>query len=103
MACDGLRRALVAHNKKGTLIAAICAAPMVLGESGILEGRDVTCYPGCENILKGANCKNDLVVEDGNIITGKGPGASFNFAFAIASRFVNEKLVESTRFGMIMM
>ena len=49
-----LREQLVAAFGKGTLIAAICAAPMVLGRIGILKGCKATCYPGCEGDLSGA-------------------------------------------------
>lgn len=97
---DGLLRQLLAHNQKGTLIAAICAAPMILGKLGILNGRQATCYPGFEAYLQGAKVTGDLVVSSDNIITGKGPGASFPFAFEIASRFVSRELVERVKFDM---
>ena len=102
MVCDGLRRCVAAHHKKGKLIAAICAAPMILGASGILEGKNVTCYPGFEDKLNGANCKNSLVEVDGNIITAKGPGVSMEFAFTIASRFVSEEKLARMRYDMIL-
>lgn len=102
MACDALRRALLAHNKKGTLIAAICAAPFILGELGILEGKKATCYPGLEDRLHGAITKGNLIEEDGNIITGKGPGAAMDFAFAIAAHFVEKPMLERMRYEMVL-
>ena len=101
LACDALCRCLVNHDQKGGLIAAICAAPMILGKLDILNGRDATCYPGFEGMLKGAHCKKDLVVEDGNIITGRGPGAAMDFAFAIAARFVEAERLKRMRYDMI--
>ena len=98
---EGLRKLLVAHNEEKRLIAAICAAPMVLGQHGLLQGRRATCYPGFENQLTGATVLSDYVVEDGNIITGKGPAAAVDFACAIAARFVSAARVEEVRKGML--
>lgn len=100
MAHDGLRKALVAHNEKGSLIAAICAAPMILGEYGLLEGKRATCYPGFEHYLKGAEYTGAPVVADGNIITGKGPGASVEFAFSIVQYFTSLEKVQTLRHEM---
>ena len=102
MVCDSLNRALVAHHAKGGLIAAICAAPMIIGDLDLLQGKNATCYPGFESYLKGALCKSDLVVEDDNIITGKGPGAAVEFAFAIARHFVSDSLIKRLKFEMIL-
>lgn len=72
----------------GKTVAAICAAPMVLGSLGLLEGKNATCYPGFENELIGAKAKTDNVVVDGNIITGKGPGLVFDFGLQIVEHLV---------------
>ncbi|MBE7012036.1 MAG: DJ-1/PfpI family protein [Ruminococcaceae bacterium] len=79
-----LIRHCVENNK---LIGAICAAPMILGDMGVLEGKKATCFPGFEENLTGAEVVNDFVVSDGNIITGKGAGASIMFGAAIADYF----------------
>ena len=55
---------LASVNKKGGLIAAICAAPLVLGRRGMLVGKNATCYPGFENELAGASCSPTAVVCD---------------------------------------
>lgn len=99
--CEGLRKVLVAYNEQGGLIAAICAAPMVLGQHGLLHERRATCYPGFEDKLVGATVVDDYVVEDGNIITGKGPAAAIDFACAIAARFVSAERVAQVREGML--
>ena len=74
---------LVAHNAKGGLIAAICAAPSILGELGILEGKTATCYPNFEKYLTGAQVVDKRVVKSENIITGKGPGCTKQFALEL--------------------
>lgn len=82
-ACKPLTQAIADHHKAGGAIAAICAAPLVFGHLGLLEGRRATCYPGVEPELKGAACTGAIVERDGNIITGKGPAAAFAFGYAI--------------------
>ncbi|MBQ8277293.1 MAG: DJ-1/PfpI family protein [Bacteroidaceae bacterium] len=84
---DGLRKALLKQHALGRLIAAICAAPMVIGNLGILKGRKATCYPGFEDTLRDAIVSDKTVECDGHIITGKGLGAVIDFAFTIAARF----------------
>lgn len=76
---------LVGHNDNNKLIAAICAAPSVLGQLGILHGKQATCYPGFESYL-GDSFIDGLVVESKNIITAKGPGLSSDFAFCIIEK-----------------
>ncbi len=72
----------------GKLIAAICAAPMILGQLGLLDGKVAVCYPGFEEHLKGATVDaNALVAIDGNVITGKGAGAAMLFGARIADWF----------------
>jgi 4-methyl-5(b-hydroxyethyl)-thiazole monophosphate biosynthesis len=89
---SGLCALLQQHHAKGLPLAAICAAPMVLGGLKILEGKKAICYPGCEGGLGGALLQADQkVVQDGNVITGKGPGVSLDFALAIAATLVGEE------------
>ena len=68
---------------KGKLVAAICAAPKVLGRMGLLKGRKATCFPGFENDLIGAELTGLKAVRDGQFITGKGAGAALEFGFAL--------------------
>ena len=76
------------HSKDKT-IAAICAAPSVLGNKGILEGKSTTCYPGFEDKLIGSTIVNEDVVEDGNIITSRGLGTAIDFSLSIIRRLSN--------------
>ena len=93
--------ALKAQNEAGRLIGAICAAPMVLGKLGILNGKRATCYPGFDQYLDGATYTGEMVTVDGNIITGKGPGAAMAFAYQLLSAFVTEQEVDALKKGMI--
>jgi protein deglycase len=91
---EGLKAALSKHAKAGKPLAAICAAPMILGQLGILEGREATCYPGNEVHLKGAILSEYMVVQDGNIITASGPGVAAEFALQIVEHFLGEEKME---------
>ncbi len=64
----------------GGFVCAICAAPYVLGELGLLKGKKATCYPGFEDKLIGAVPSDEKVVRDGNVITAAGMGAALPFA-----------------------
>lgn len=81
-------------NNNGKYVCAICAAPIALGKAEITTGKNITCYPGFEKELGGCNYKEDLVVIDNNIITGKGPAAAIEFAFEILSQINLEKVNE---------
>ena len=70
---------------KGGFVAAICAAPFILGELGLLNGKEATCYPGFEDRLFGAVLSDKKVVRDGNIITAAGMGVALPFAAALVA------------------
>lgn len=81
------------------LVAAICAAPAVLSDAGILRNKNCTIYPGMEIELEkgGGKPMKDLVVEDGNIITSQGPATALLFALKIAERLVNKETADIVR------
>lgn len=79
------------YNKKKK-VAAICAGPITLGKLKISEGKNVTCYPGFQDELGNCTYKEELVVVDGNIITGKGPAAAIPFAFEILKIIAPDKV-----------
>ena len=93
----GLTELLIKFNEAGKKVAAICAAPSVLGENGILEGKHAVSYPGFEEKLTGASVSYDNVVTDGNVITSRGMGTVIDFGLAIVSYFGSEELVEDVR------
>lgn len=100
-ACEPLRLAILAHHSQGKPLAAICAAPMVYGHLGILDGVRATCYPGVESHLQGAIYTGDIVTCDGQFITGRGPAAAMAFGYAIAEHFLGKEAVAPLREGMI--
>ena len=100
-ACHPLTAAIKRHFEAGGPIAAICAAPLVFGHLGVLQGRRATCYPGVETELKGATYTAAIVEQDENIITGKGPGAAFEFGYTIVDFFLGEGASQPLRQGMI--
>ena len=67
----------------GKLVAAICAAPSVLGEMGLLKGRTATCYPGYEDRLMGVSYTLQGVITDGNITTGRGLGYALDMGLEL--------------------
>jgi 4-methyl-5(b-hydroxyethyl)-thiazole monophosphate biosynthesis len=90
----GLRQLILYFAANNKPIAAICAAPMVLGNLGLLKGKPATCYPGFEKHLEGAQCTTQQVVKADNIITGRGPGAAIEFALAIVQLLVSKEKAE---------
>lgn len=99
---QGLREALLTFHKEGKYIAAICAAPMVLGHLGLLQGCNATCYPSFESHLTGATtCGNDVEV-CGKIITGKGPGLTFKFALTLVEQLSGKSKAEEVATGMLL-
>lgn len=85
----------------GLPIAAICAAPYILGELGLLRGRRATCYPGFEDKLEGATYTAAMVERDGNIITAKGPAAAMAFALGIAEALAGKNKRDEVAHGML--
>lgn len=87
--------------KNGGRIAAICAAPLVLGRRGLLDGRRATCYPGFESELKGATVCSDTVVTDGNITTAKGMGVALSFAEELVRLTAGEAIASELSKGIM--
>ena len=84
LAHEGLKKVLADYKAADKWIAAICAAPSVLGLNGILEGKKAICYPGFEEKLIGAEVvPGAKVVKDGKVITSRGMGTAMDFALAL--------------------
>lgn len=83
--------------KNDILVGAICAAPIVLGRVGLLSGKQATCYPGFEDELFGASYTKARVTVDGNIVTGRGPGCSIDFALTLVSKIKDEQTALNIR------
>jgi 4-methyl-5(b-hydroxyethyl)-thiazole monophosphate biosynthesis len=98
---EGLKEQIRKFHKQGKMIAAICAAPLVLGSTGVLKGKKATCYPGVESQLIGATCTGNAVEVDGNVITGKGPGAAMKFSIMLVERLVGKAKADELKKAMI--
>lgn len=86
-----VEKALKQFAAEGKRIAAICAAPTVLGKYGLLDGKTATCYPGCESMLGAANHVSDGVVTDGNITTARGLGYAIALGLEIIRLLISEE------------
>ena len=95
--CSEMSEILASVYDKGGYLAAICAAPMVLGKRGYLNGRQAVCYPGFEEYLHGAEVSSKFVVRDGRIITAKSAGVAWEFGYTLAEIFVGKDVCETIR------
>lgn len=91
---EGLTKHIRCFAENGKYLAAICAAPMVFGALGVLEGKKATIYPGMEDHLKGAQPQTDPVVADGNILTSRGPATAMPFAIKLVETLKGKKAAE---------
>lgn len=82
-------------------IAAICAAPSILGDKGLLAGKEAICYPGFESRLTGAKISDRTVVLDGNIITAAGMGVATDFGLLIVELLCGKEKAESLKKAII--
>ncbi|MDR2940311.1 MAG: DJ-1/PfpI family protein [Clostridiales bacterium] len=96
---NGLLREFDANKK---YIAAICAAPSILGGLGILDGKKAVCYPGFEGQLKGAVVLGGPVAVDGNIISSRGPGTVFLFALEIVKTLKGGEAYNEVKGGLLL-
>ncbi|MBO4283821.1 MAG: DJ-1/PfpI family protein [Clostridia bacterium] len=81
----------------GGRLAAICAAPMVLGRRGLLQNKRAVCFPGFESELKGAILSNKRIETDGNVTTAVGMGAAYEFGLALLSLLAGNQTAEQVR------
>lgn len=100
-ACKELTELLVQFHESGKKVAAICAAPSVLGDLGILKGKKAACYPGFEERLAGAETVFDKVVQDGNVTTSRGMGTAIPFALSLVAQLVSEEKAMELKKGII--
>ncbi len=91
---EELKKRIVEFAAAGKDVAAICAAPMVLGGLGLLEGRRATAYPGFEHYLTGADFTPEAVVTHDHIVTGRGPGLTFDFALTLLERLQGKAVAD---------
>lgn len=104
---EGLIAALKQANAEKKRIAAICAAPSILGKLGFLEGKQATCFPGFEPDLKGAAYTKQGVITDGNITTARGLGYALDLGIELLKYLAGEheaqKIKEAIQYDQIPM
>ncbi|MBR0308677.1 MAG: DJ-1/PfpI family protein [Mogibacterium sp.] len=98
---SGLTDQIKSFAESGKKVAAICAAPMVLADCGILKGLDATIYPGMEEQLRDAKPTGANVTISGNIITGKGPALAMEFALALVEVLKGPETREQVAEGLL--
>ena len=98
--CEPLLDRLRAQKESGGYICAICTAPTVLAAAKVLEDEDVTCYPSCASEM-GRPVVDAPAVADGQIITGRGPGAAITFALAVLMHLAGEEAAHNVAEGMV--
>jgi len=91
----GLKNLISMQVQKGEKVAAICAAPSILGKMGLLQGKEAICYPGFEKELVGATLSESKIVKADNIFTAKGAGVAIQFALKLVEELKGKE--EATR------
>lgn len=94
--------ALGQHSSQGKILGAICAAPLVLQEAGLIDGRAVTCHPGIAEMLTATTRRTERVVVDGNIVTSQGPGTAMEFALKLIELVDGKEKAESIGKGLVL-
>lgn len=97
---EELKNHLLSFDKQGRPVAAICAAPSILGHLGILKGKHYTCFPGFRDDAYEGTYEMELSVVDGNIITGRGMGATIEFSRNIIRYLTDEETLKKVEYGM---
>ena len=98
---EGLREKIYSFYNQEKWIAAICAAPLVLGRAGILKGKKAASYPGFEKELDGAEIVTDPVVSDQKIITSRGPATAMPFALKIIEELKGKEAADEIAKGLL--
>lgn len=98
---EGVAAAVRRLYEEGKYVAAICAAPSVLGQMGLLNGKKAVCYPSFEDKLTGAEVLQEEVVVDGQVITSRGMGTAIPFGLAIIKELLGEEQAQNVRESII--
>lgn len=92
---EGLNALICKYQSEGKYLAAVCAAPTIYGEMGLLKGKKATCYPGMEEGLVGAECLTDKVVCDGQFITSRGMGTCIDFGLTLLAKLEGKEVADN--------
>ena len=93
--CEKAMDAIRFAQENGKFTAAICAGPTVLGDLGITNGKNATCYPGCEGGMGSAHIVNTAAIQDGTLITGTSAGCAIPFGLALIAALKGEDAAKS--------
>ncbi len=96
-ASEVVMNALRSAHERSAYMAAICAAPSILGDLGYLRGKEATCYPGFEERLRGAILSKKRVVADGSIITATGMGVATELGLCLVALLCGEEKAKELR------
>ena len=96
-----VRRTCCDFAAAGKLVAAICAAPTLLSKLGITEGKRCVCYPGLEHEMGSAKMEDAATVQDGRLLTGRGPGAAIDFGLMLLKVLRGEQAAQQVQTGMV--
>lgn len=88
-------------HEAGKQVAAICAAPSVLAEAGLLDGKRATSFPTCLDEYPKVQLQSTAVVEDGNIVTSRGPGTAMDFALVLLERLTGHAKRQEVEAGLV--
>ena len=95
-ACQSAMDALKFAWDNGKFVAAICAGPTVLADLGITDGKNATCYPGCEGGMGNAIMIEDAaVVSDEKLITGTSAGCAVKFGLALVEALKGKEIAQT--------
>jgi 4-methyl-5(b-hydroxyethyl)-thiazole monophosphate biosynthesis len=87
-------------SETGRYTAAICAAPKVLASAGLLEGKSATSFPGILDAVEGVNYSEEAVVQDGRLITSRGPGTAMDFALTLIENLAGKEKRDEVEAGL---
>lgn len=100
---EGLKQKISKFAGQGKYLAAICAAPMVYGQMGLLKGKAAVCFPGFETYLEGAQISKENVVQTQNFITSKGPGTALEFSLRLVEILKDADTAKKLRKDMLVL
>ena len=94
-------RLLQQMTQQGKYVAAICAAPSVLATAGLLAGKQATCFPSALDDFPNVQLQPDAIVEDGKIITSRGPGTAMDFALTLLEKLAGHAKRQEVEAGLV--
>ncbi len=98
---ESVKKIIQRMYKQGKFTSAICAAPTVLSAIGLTTGKNITSHPSVKNEFQNESYKEDRVVVDGQIITGRSPGTAIEFAMKLVEILVGKEMVEEINKGVM--